>query len=282
MRKCFLIGLVFVLFLTSCGDNKVERSDAVVASVYGKVLYKSDLESIMYEGITTNDSIVRVKAFIDAWIRRELLIRKAETTLEKEELDFSKQIEDYRNSLVIYTYETEMLRDNLDTVISDDEIERYYNENVSNFRLDHNIVKVIFLEFPKNNKWKWTFYNLLSNPDTVMFDSINNLALRYSDVYESNLDSWRRFDDVVASYNLDVNDELSFLKNNNFVMRENRDRTSMLRICEVRVIGDFSPLEFEKKGISYIILNARKKEFLEKLHNDLYDDAMKNRIFEIY
>lgn len=45
-----------------------------------------------------------------------------------------------------------------------------------------------------------------------MFDSINNLALRYSDVYESNLDSWRRFDDVVASYNLDVNDELSFLK----------------------------------------------------------------------
>lgn len=282
MRVRFLIGLVFVSFLMSCVDSKMEHADTAVASVYGKVLYKSDLENIMYEGITTNDSIVRVKAFIDSWIRRELLIRKAEATLEEEKLDFSKQIEDYRNSLVVYTYETEMLRDNLDTIVSANEIERYYNEHISNFRLDHNIAKVIFLEFPKNNRWKWTFYNLLRDKDTIMIDSINKLALRYADVYEKNIDSWRRFDDVVTSYNIDVKDEISFLKNNGFIMRENNDRTFMLRVCEYRTIGDVSPLEFEKEGINYIILNARKKEFLENLHNDMYDEAMKNRIFEIY
>ncbi len=282
MRVRFLIGLVFVSFLMSCVDNKVENTDTVVASVYGKALYKSDLENIMYEGITTNDSIVRVKAFIDSWIRRELLIHKAETTLEEEKLDFSKQIEDYRNSLVIYTYETEILRDNLDTIVSDEEVERYYNENISNFRLDHNIVKVIFIELPKKNRWKWTFYNLLSDKDTLMIDSINNLALRYSDVYERNIDSWRRFDDVITSYNINVKNEISFLKNNGFIMRENDDKTSMLRVCEYRTIGDVSPLEFEEEGINYIILNARKKEFLNKLHNDMYDEAMKNRIFYIF
>lgn len=46
-------------------------------------------------------------------------------------------------------------------------------------------------------------------------------------------------------------------------MRENRDRTSMLRICEVRVIGDFSPLEFEKKVSAILYLMQEKRVFRE-------------------
>ena len=83
----------------------------------------------MYEGISVNDSIVRAKAFIDNWIRRQLLIHQAENTIDKSELDFSKQIEDYRNSLIIYKYESMIVDQNLDTIVSDEEIEKYIEAN---------------------------------------------------------------------------------------------------------------------------------------------------------
>ena len=99
--KLSLIGLVCYLALISC-QNSNGNGDKIVATIYDKTLYQSDLQSIMYEGISYNDSIVRTKAFIDNWIRRQLVIHQAENNFDASELDFSKELEDYRNSLIIY------------------------------------------------------------------------------------------------------------------------------------------------------------------------------------
>ena len=99
--KRFAIGLILVLALVSCQNSKNGSGDKVIATVYDKVLYQSDLQSVLYEGISVNDSLFRTKAFIDSWIRRQLLIHQAENNIDKSELDFSRQIEDYRTSLII-------------------------------------------------------------------------------------------------------------------------------------------------------------------------------------
>ena len=127
--KHFVIGLACVLALLSCQDSN-GSDDKVVATVYDRNLYQSDLQSVLYEGISVNDSLVRTKAFIENWIRRQLVIHHAESNIDKSELDFSKQIEDYRNSLIIYKYETMLIEQKLDTVISDEEIAKYKEENL--------------------------------------------------------------------------------------------------------------------------------------------------------
>ena len=129
MKIKVISGILCLLAMFSCQNAKNGNNDIVVATVYDKTLYQSDLQDVLYEGISVNDSIVRTKAFIDNWIRRQLLIRQAESSIDEAELDFSKQVEDYRNSLIIYKYETILIEQNLDTVVSDEEIKRFIANN---------------------------------------------------------------------------------------------------------------------------------------------------------
>ena len=146
--KKFAIGLILVLALFSCQNSKNGSSDKVIATIYDKALYQSDLQSVLYEGISVNDSLFRTKAFIDSWIRRQLLIHQAENNIDKSELDFSRQIEDYRTSLIIYKYESLLIEQNLDTVVSEDEIAKYIEEN-SAVELDSVAVRDIILNIRK-------------------------------------------------------------------------------------------------------------------------------------
>lgn len=142
--KKVAIGLILILTLASCQNSRNGNGDKIVATVYDKILYQSDLQDVLYEGISFNDSLVRTKAFIDKWIRRQLLIHQAENTIDKSELDFSRQMEDYRNSLIIYKYESMLVKQNLDTVISEEEIEKYLKDN-SPVEMDRESVRKILL-----------------------------------------------------------------------------------------------------------------------------------------
>ena len=161
MRR-FVTGLVLILAFVSCHGPNTSENDKVVASVYDKNLYQSDLQDVLYEGISRSDSIVRTKAYIDNWIRRQLLIHQAETTIDESDLDFSKQIEDYRNSLIIFKYESVMIEKNLDTVVSDEEIAKYVADGSIPEGLDPEAIRSIILNMRKKElieKMNKSIYN---------------------------------------------------------------------------------------------------------------------------
>lgn len=149
MRR-FVIGLVFVLTFVSCRNAGDASGDRIVAKVYDKTLHQSDLQGVLYDGIGFSDSIVRTKAFIDEWIRRQLVLHQAMTVLDESELDFSKQLEDYRNSLIIYKYEAKLLKQHLDTVVTAEEVSKYINDNNAQLQLDEEAARYIIL----NNRKK--------------------------------------------------------------------------------------------------------------------------------
>ena len=147
MRR-IVIGLVFLMAFVSCNNVNNGNGDRVVASIYDKTLHQSDLQSVLYEGISVNDSLVRTKAFINNWIRVQLIIHQAEKNIDKSELDFSRQIDDYRNSLIIYKYESQLIEQNLDTVVSDEEIAKYLEDNAP-LELEKDAVRTIILNIRK-------------------------------------------------------------------------------------------------------------------------------------
>ena len=184
------ISLIFLSFFSTCQGKKTEDEGEVVVSVYGKKLYKTDLENIVYEGINYNDSVLRAKVYIDKWVRNQLLIRQAENNLDPTQLDFSKKLEEYRNSLVINKYETELINQNLDTEVTEDQIYEYYNNNNDEFRLNRDIVKIATVTLSNDCKKKWLFTKLFRNYDSLMVDSVVTLADEYALSYDMNLDKW--------------------------------------------------------------------------------------------
>ena len=175
-----LIGIAFLTLLASCDYFQKSSKEVVVAECYGKYLYESDLTGLVPEGTPTMDSIQRVSTFIDSWVRRQVLIHQAENNLNKEALNLDKQMEEYRNSLVIYAYESQLIDQKLDTVVSEDEIAEYYEQNKEDFQLRNTMVRVAYVILDEDCKQKADFKKLLNDPDTLMLQNIDIQANYYA------------------------------------------------------------------------------------------------------
>ena len=276
------VSLILAMFFSTCQGKKTEDKGEVVVSVYGKKLYKTDLENIVYEGISYHDSVVRAKVYIDKWVRNQLLIRQAENNLTPEQLDFSKRLEEYRNSLVINKYETELINQNLDTEVTEDQIYEYYNKNGAEFRMNRDIVQIASVSLPNDSKKKWVFTKLFRDYDTLMVDSLTSLSNQYAISYDFNIKEWRNFDEVIDTYDLKVKDNKSFLNEKKFFVVNDDETYTLVKICDYRLVGDESPCEMEIDRIKYIILSNRKKDLLENLYNDLQTKAIQDKAFDVF
>ena len=279
--RLFWVGLIVMIFFSSCQETKTDKGEIIV-SVYGKNLYKTDLDDIFYEGISYNDSVLRSKVYIDKWVQDQLLVHQAENNLEPSQLDFSKRLEEYRTSLIINKYETELVNQKLDKIVTEEQIHEYYNNNSDEFRLNRDIARVVSVTVEKDSKKRWNFYNMLRDHDSIMVDSIISMAEKHAVTYDMNIDEWHNINDVIEQYNLKIKDNKSFLSKNRFIVLYDDLHTTYVRFCECRFVADLTPCEMETERIKYIILNNRKKELLDKLYDDLYSKALQDNAVEMY
>ena len=275
-------ALLLLVFLQACGPVADPNKGEVVAKVQRNYLYESDLMGVVSPGTGKQDSIQLVNSFVDNWVRKQLLIRQAEKNLTSEQTDFKKKLEDYRNSLIIYTYETELIKQKLDTAVSEEEISAYYEANRKNFELRYNIVKVAYVVLPFDFKKKDLFRKLMRNPDTLLVDSLDARAGRFALNYFNDTESWIRFDDLVANIPIETYNQEVFLRNNRFIEIDDEPFTYMVRFIDFRIKESESPIEIEHDNIKNIILNKRKQELLRKMHDNLYEKAVRDNAFEIY
>ena len=283
MRKLrWLTGLFCVFVLQGCNLKSNDSQGVVVAECYDKYLYESDLVGVVTPGTDIVDSLNRVNAFVDSWIRREVLLHQAEKNLSKEQLDFSKQIQEYQNSLVIYAYETQLAEQKLDTIVTDDEIEAYYEQNKENFQLRQTMVRAAYVILKSDCKQKEDFRKLMHDTDTLMLQRLDIMATYYAVSSYVDVDAWLRLDELLKIIPIEIYNTESFLKNNRFVMFDKDDFTYMVRFEDFLMEEEISPLDMERKNIRSMILMKRKKDLLDVLKSKLYEKAVKDHAFEVY
>ena len=141
----FLFHTIILAVLISSCDNKGERlgRGEPVARVNEELLYIDNIRKIVPIGTSADDSLEIINGYIDNWLRETLVIQKAEENLTDDQKNVEAQLLNYRNSLITYTYEKELVKQRLDTLVTNAEIENYYNNNKANFELKDNIIKVI-------------------------------------------------------------------------------------------------------------------------------------------
>ena len=100
------ISLLLVLLLSLAGCKNDESASPLVAKVYGYELHMDDLAGLVGEGVSEEDSIAIVDNYVDQWVRQTVMLAKAEKNVKE---DFSRQMNEYRNSLLIYAYERQIV-----------------------------------------------------------------------------------------------------------------------------------------------------------------------------
>ncbi|MFH1159719.1 MAG: hypothetical protein V1733_02085 [bacterium] len=272
---------ILLLVLASCSWFK-KKSDRAVARVDDEYLYESELTGLVVPGTSTADSLTLTRNYIDSWIHRKALIHQAELNLTEEQMDFSKQLEDYRNSLVVYAYENALVRQKLDTVVSDLEIEEYYENNQENFLLKDNIVRISYVRIPLNfsqiRQIRKYFYSDDEGDRNKLADICDNFGAKYF------LDdgTWLLFNDVLKEIPIHTYNQEEFLKNRRSLEIQDSISLYLARFLDFKIKESVSPLQFERDRIRSILLNKRKIKLLNTMHQEVYEEALTNKTIEIY
>lgn len=286
-RRTVVVVLLFlsVLLLGSCNylRRKLRTDEPVLARAGNEYLYLSDIRDLVPKGTDPADSILMVKNYIDMWLRNRVVLRYAEKNLDASEKDFSKLIEEYRNSLLIYTYETKLIQQKLDTVVSMREIEEYYEKNKDLFKLRDNIVKMIYFRMPVDSaKAAQTARKMLEADTIIDFDRLEQFCLHRTAAYVVSLNSWYSFSDLQKLAPITTYNEELFLKNNRLIELTDDQWRYMIRIYRFLTREATSPLSLEIQNIRTIILNARKQEFINRMRTELFEQALRKKEIEIY
>ena len=269
MRKKALL-LFLVLGLFSCNFFK-QDTDKLLVTVYGDKLYFSDIQDLISPGLRSEDSLKLVQAICEKWAKEQILVQKAKINLPLVLQDVQAQVESYENSLLIYSYQKELLNQKLDTIVNDDEIESYYEKNKENFILKDAVVRVNYIKLKKEVPYLWRVQRLFKKEDEESKLLLEDYCYQFADDYYLD-DSWLSVDDIFkvlpdsyTSRNLHKGKSIEFADD---------DYYYFLHVKKYISKGSVSPLEMVSNQIHSIIINKRKIDFLKHVEMDLYQNAL--------
>jgi len=279
MRPLLLFAIL--LFMVSCTGYKRKQDKEPVARVFDRYLYPDAINDIIPANISPPDSVIIARDFIEKWIKKQLLLNKAELNLTDEEKNVDEQIENYKTSLLIYKYEQSLIRQKLDTFISDNEIKEYYNENSSNFLLNDNLVKALFLQVPRTSPDVWKARRWYRSVNEEDLNKLEDYSYQYAK-YDYFNDNWIYFSEIEKYLPIKIENPERYLKYRKFFEIKDSTYYYFVNIKDYRLIGTVSPIEIVSRNIRNIILNKRKIRLIKNLETNIYNDALNRNNFTIY
>ncbi|MGB0886928.1 MAG: hypothetical protein ACPGSL_02290 [Vicingaceae bacterium] len=279
MRFLFFFLIPFII---SCSLLDEEVTELPIARVGDKILLESDIVGIVPLETTLTDSSLIINNYIQGWVKDNLILQKAELNLKENQKDVKKQLEDYRNSLIIFSYEKELIKQRLDTVVNNKEIETFYAENNQNFELKDDIVKLRYLKINKKAPKLKKLRKLYKTEKKEELEKLKELAHQYAEKFHLNENQWIYFDELKQEIPFNLSQNSNFLKNNINLEIEDSLSIYFVHINDFKLKGGVSPLSFESHNIKNIIINKRKLSLVNRIREELYQEALMAKDFEIY
>ena len=275
-------GLTLLLFATGCGFFGPDQDRPVVAKVKDRYLYEDELTSALPQGITGEDSALFADNFIRKWATQMLLLDKAELNLSNENKDVSKQLEEYRRSLIIYSYQKQLIQQRLDTTVSAREIESYYSNNKDNFELQDNIARGTFVKLGIKSKDVEKVKKLCKSEDPEKRQELEEYCSQHAMAFHLNDQQWLALDELIGLMPKVSYLNLNYFSTYNFAYLSDSTAHYLLDIKEIKYKNSVSPLEFQRENIRSILLNQRKLQMIQQLEKDIFNEAVAKNQFEVF
>lgn len=279
-----LFSVVSSLFFYSCNNEKKteETDEKIIATIGNENLKESDFkQQVIYSGNKTDSAAFAQKA-IENWALESVLYQEALTKLEPSEMDIEKQVNDYRKQLVNYIYETKLIENNLDTIVSEEEISEYYNTHLDNFILKDNIVKVNYFKIPIQSKEINKIKKLLNSTVAKDKEQLEALCMQHAENFFINDSVWLLLDDIKREVPK-LKDQLEYNTVKGRVIEfGDSEAYFYLRIKDVKIKNSVSPLAFERNNIKTFIINSRKIKLIQSYKQQLLDKAKADKSFKIF
>ena len=285
----YLLVLSIWLFVFSCdiirmkGNSAGDAARKEVARVGQTYLYADELRGIASSESTKEDSAARASAYVNSWIRKQLLLNEAAKNIDINEAEVERKVLDYRYSLIGYEFQNYYININLNDSVTQQELEVYYKEHLDNFILKQNIIQGAYIKVAKTAPRTQRIKDLLFSTKPKDRSELKSYCLGFTEAYQLPDSTWIEFDKLAANSPLaDIPNKIQFLRSYNYYETSDASYLYFLKINAYKISDNASPIDFVKEDIRNIILNKRKVELAKKLEDEIYENAAKEKEFEVF
>ena len=272
------LPFIFFLFLFSCKGEYDHKGKTPLVQIGDNFLYKEDLGSSLPLDISSDDSLLFVEHYIQSWAEDILLYEKAQknipTTVDVEEL-----VENYRKSLIIHTYQQELIKQKLEAEISENEMLAYYEKNQELFRLDRPMIKGLFIKVPQSAPQIREVRKWYKDTAQVAVERLEKYSLQNAVIYEYFYDKWINVSDILSLLPKEYQQTGDLLLDKRNIELKDSTFFYFCNLVDRKKVGDIEPFESAKNKIKDLLINLHQVEFIQKIKKDLYKHAVNsNRI----
>ncbi len=280
--KHIIIPILLCVLIVAC--NYDSDYNKPIAHVLGSNLYLHQIP--VFNEDFSNDSILFVKDFINKWAIHKILIHKAEFNLNKDQFYIDSLVDVYRESLLIHYYKQALIQNYLDTIIHDSLVHNYYIENLDNFLLKEDILRMNYIKIRNVAPDLDFIAQRYTSDNTEDIDQLKDYCFQFADRFFLDDVSWVSFSDFIKQLPLvhrkNINEQKYFLKKNKTVELEDENYKYFIFIKDFKLKGASSPLEYVSSSIRKILLNKRKKDIIYSIEEKLIQEALESNDFKIY
>jgi len=282
MRISLILLMAFIA--VACNRKPAETERTPVAMAGNRVLYLDELpKNLVVAGMNKADSLSATQSYIRRWARKELLALKAEQNLTPEyQEEVNRQMDEMRNNLLIYQYQQQMIIQKMDTAVSDSEIEDYYLRNINTFTLTVNLVKALYIKLPADAPDIGKVRQLYRSSAPEDMKTLANYCSQYTLRYDDFDDQWLPFTQLLMEVPLESDNQEEWLKRNHAVELKDDRFVYFIVIREYQLRNNVAPFEYIRGQVRTIILNNRRNDFLQKLEDGIYNEAIRDNNLKIY
>jgi len=273
---------VLLLLAVACNTTQHNDNEVIIARFDTKFLYASSLAGLFPAGSTPQDSMVIAKRFIDNWIKQEVFLAEALENLDQGALNIEKQLQDYKHSLLLFAYENQLVKSHLDTLVTEEQIQAYYEQNRDIFKLKEDIVKVQYIKVPRDAPEVWRLRRLYRSTDPDDYGLLEEYCIQHAANYFIDGDTWLFFRDLLREIPIGNTPPEVFLRNNRYLELTDAYYRYFLSIIDYKLKGSESPLVFERDHIKMILLSLRRHTFIQEKRDAFFQQALTSGRFEVY
>ena len=277
MKNLIGISLLAAAILFSCEPK--DQLDGAVARVNDRYLFEEELARVMPDNQNPEDSILFRNNFIKNWATKELLYEKALINVESQDEEIEALVEDYRRELLIDRYKRALLQQELDTLVTEADLDEYYEANKNVYRLNEDLLKLRLIHFSSELNDRNEVEKMFKSGSTEDSESLNERNLEF---YALSLNDSIWVSRVQAESRLPWLKEEENLKNEQFLKKEDSLGVYLVAIKGVLHRNDVAPKSYVIPTIRQMILHNRKLELMNEIEKTLVVDAIEEKKFEEY
>lgn len=275
-KYLFCVITVLGLLTVGCTETVDHRGKTPLVQVGKTFLYKEDVMSVIPPNVSEKDSADIADRYIRNWVDDILLYTKAEGNIPDNER-INELVNSYRKVLITHTYIEHIVSQEVGNAIPDREIEEYYDKNKEVFLASEPYIKGLYIKVPKTASGISQVRQWYKNSSEYSVDRIEKYGLRNAVDYEYFYDKWRPVNEIFLKFPLKEGDKVknSIGKNKNIEVSDSAFHY-FLHVEDYLGKGEILPLEYAGNDIREIIMNNKRVDFITKMKEDLYDEALES------